>query len=74
VNKHLEVVGIIFDGNIQSLPGNLMYEDVIGRSVITNSTAVLEALREVYSAQPLADELMAWKAKAAPSAHRRPGL
>jgi Peptidase S46 len=74
VNKNLEVVGIIFDGNIQSLPGNFMYEDVIGRSVITNSTAVLEALRKVYSAQPLADELMAWKAKAAPSAHRRPGL
>ena len=64
VNKKGEVVGIIFDGNIQSLPWNFQYEDVVGRSVITNSTAVLESLRKIYGAPGLADELMnASKAK-----------
>lgn len=58
VNKDLEVVGIIFDGNIQSLPMNYLYEDVVGRAVITNSTAVLEALRKVYKADGLADEVL----------------
>lgn len=58
VNKDLEVVGIIFDGNIQSLPMNYLYEDVVGRAVITNSTAVLEALRKVYKADALADEVL----------------
>ncbi len=58
VNKKGEVVGIIFDGNIESLPWNFQYEDKIGRSVITNSTAVIEALRKIYNAPALADELM----------------
>ena len=46
VNRKGEVVGIIFDGNIQSLPWNFQYDDVVGRSVITNSTAVIETLPE----------------------------
>ena len=58
VNENGEVVGIIFDGNIESLPWNFQYEDRVGRSVITNSTAVLEALRKIYNAPRLADELM----------------
>jgi hypothetical protein len=58
VNKKGEVVGIIFDGNIESLPWNFQYEDKVGRSVITNSTAVVEALRKIYNAPALADELM----------------
>ena len=66
VNKKGEVVGIIFDGNIQSLPWSFHYDDVVGRSVITNSTAVIESLRNIYSAPELADELMnAGKAKPA---------
>lgn len=58
VNKKGEVVGIIFDGNIESLPWNFQYEDKVGRSVITNSTAVVETLRKIYNAPELADELM----------------
>ena len=57
VNKSGEVVGIIFDGNIQSLPWNFQYEDQIGRSVSTDSRGILEALRKVYGATALADEL-----------------
>jgi len=66
VNKDGEVVGIIFDGNIQSLPWNFQYEDTVGRSVITNSTAVIETLQKVYNAPELAGELLnASKAKSA---------
>ena len=67
VNKNGEVVGIIFDGNIQSLPWNFQYDDVVGRSVITNSTAVIETLQKIYGAPELADELLS-ASKAKPAA------
>jgi len=51
------VVGIIFDGNIQSLPWNFQYEDEIGRSVHVDSRGIMEALRSVYDATDLANEL-----------------
>ena len=57
INKNAEVVGIIFDGNIQSLPWNFMYDDVQGRSVATDSRAIIEALRKIYHADALATEL-----------------
>jgi len=57
INKNAEVVGIIFDGNIESLPWNFMYDDVVGRSVSTDSRAIMEALRKIYKANALADEL-----------------
>ena len=57
INKDAEVVGIIFDGNIESLPWNFMYDDMVGRSVSTDSRAILEALRKIYHADALADEL-----------------
>ncbi|MDR3763021.1 MAG: S46 family peptidase [Acidobacteriota bacterium] len=58
VDKKGEVVGIIFDGNIQSLPWDFAYEDRIGRAVSVDSRAILEALRKIYGAAPLADELL----------------
>jgi hypothetical protein len=57
INKNAEVVGIIFDGNIQSLPWNFVYDDVQGRSVATDSRAIIEALRKIYHADALATEL-----------------
>jgi hypothetical protein len=57
VNKAGEVVGIIFDGNIQSLPWNFMYSDAIGRSVAVDARGILEALRNIYGATELANEL-----------------
>lgn len=65
VNKAGEVVGIIFDGNIQSLPWRFQYEDIIGRAVSVDSRAIIEALRNIYGAGPLADELMATSGKIA---------
>ena len=58
VNRKGEVVGIIFDGNIESLPMNFMYEDVVGRAVITDSTAVIESLKKIYNAPALVTELL----------------
>jgi formate dehydrogenase maturation protein FdhE len=64
VNKNGEVVGIIFDGNIESLPWNFAYSDTQGRAVSVDSRGIQEALRKVYSASALADELMGTRATA----------
>jgi len=65
VNKKGEVVGIIFDGNIQSLPWNFAYSDVQARAVSVDSRGIQEALRKIYGATALADELLGTKADAA---------
>jgi hypothetical protein len=57
VNKANEVVGIIFDGNIQSLVLDLYYDDKQARAVHVDSRGIIEALRKVYGADALADEL-----------------
>jgi Peptidase S46. len=57
VNKANEFVGIIFDGNIQSLVADCTYTDTQSRAVSVDSAAIIEALRKVYDAQPLVDEL-----------------
>ena len=58
LNTKGEVVGIIFDGNIQSLPWDFVYDDSIGRSVHVDSRGIIEALRGIYHADGLANELM----------------
>jgi hypothetical protein len=65
VNKQGEVVGIIFDGNIESLPWQFAYSDVQGRAVSVDSRGIQEALRKVYGATALADELSGIKGEAA---------
>lgn len=65
VNKKGEVVGIIFDGNIQSLAWNFSFDDVQGRAVSVDSRAIQEALRKIYGATALADELMGTRAAGA---------
>jgi hypothetical protein len=64
VNKAGEVVGIIFDGNIQSLPGNFFYDAKMNRAISVDSRGILEALRSIYSATRVADELAGTKATA----------
>jgi hypothetical protein len=61
VNKNNEFVGIIFDGNIQSLVLDCIYTDKQARAVSVDSAAITEALRNVYDAQPLVDELTSAK-------------
>ena len=61
VNQAGEFVGIIFDGNIQSLVLDCIFTDKQARAVSVDSAAILEALRNVYDAQPLVDELSSAK-------------
>jgi hypothetical protein len=57
VNKANEFVGIIFDGDIQSLVLDCIYSDKQARAVSVDSAAITEALRKVYDANTLADEI-----------------
>ena len=62
VNKAGEVVGIIFDGNIQSLVLDFYYEDRLSRAVSVDSRGIIEALRHIYGADELVNELTGAKA------------
>jgi hypothetical protein len=57
VNKAGELVGLIFDGNVQSLSGNYVYTDKQARSVSVHSSAIREALQVVYGADNIVKEL-----------------
>ncbi|PYJ11343.1 MAG: serine protease [Verrucomicrobia bacterium] len=57
VNKANEFVGIIFDGNIQSLVLDCVFADKQARAVSVDSAVITEALQKVYDAGALADEL-----------------
>ena len=57
INRDGELVGIIFDGNIESLVFDYIYTDEVARAVAVHSGGILEALRKVYSASRLVNEL-----------------
>lgn len=57
VDRDLEVVGIAFDGNIQSLPGNYIFDDTLNRTVSVDVRAMLMVLGDVYNLDHLVDEL-----------------
>ena len=57
-NKDAELVGLIFDGNIQSLAGSFIFDDADNRAVSVDVRAMIHALRVVYGANEVADELM----------------
>jgi hypothetical protein len=57
INKDGELVGLIFDGNIQSLVGNFYYDESVNRSISVDSRGILEVLRKVFDAKEIADEL-----------------
>ena len=58
VNRKGEFVGVLFDGNIQSLPTRFVYEDTIARSVMVHAQGIIEALAKIYDAKPLVDEIL----------------
>jgi hypothetical protein len=57
INQNGEVVGLIFDGNIEAQPLRFLFSEAVGRSVWVDSRAIIEALRHVYDAGALADEM-----------------
>lgn len=57
INKNAEVIGLAFDGNIESLQGNFIYLPEGNRTVGVDSKGMYEAIRKVYKADKLADEL-----------------
>ena len=57
VDRDGELVGLIFDGNIESLAGDFVYDAVKNRAVAVHSAGMLQALRRIYDADGLADEL-----------------
>ncbi|MFB3852229.1 MAG: S46 family peptidase [Vicinamibacterales bacterium] len=62
VNRKGELVGLVFDGNIQMLPGYFIYEESTNRSVSVDSRAIMEALTKVYKANRLVEEITGRKA------------
>ena len=57
LDRDLEVVGLVFDGNIESLPGDYIYLPEKNRSVSVDVRAILEALDEIYDLDRLVLEL-----------------
>jgi hypothetical protein len=57
VNKDNEVIGLIFDGNIESLVLDFAYDDRVARSVSVDSRAIVSALAGIYGADDLVREL-----------------
>ncbi|MBV9625260.1 MAG: S46 family peptidase [Acidobacteria bacterium] len=57
INQAGEIVGLIFDGNIESLVGDYVYDIETNRSVAVHTAAMTEALRKLYGADKLLGEL-----------------
>jgi Peptidase S46 len=57
VNTKGELIGILFDGNIESLPNRFVYTDEVSRSVHVASQGIIEALRKVYKTDRLLKEI-----------------
>lgn len=58
INKNAELVGLIFDGNIESLVGRFVYDDTANRAVSVHSEFIIEALQKLYDANKLANEIL----------------
>jgi hypothetical protein len=57
INKEGELVGLIFDSNLQGLTASYFYDDMVSRALSVHSSAIREALANVYGATELAKQL-----------------
>ncbi len=58
INKAGEVVGLVFDGNIESFVGRFFYDDAANRTVSVHSAAIIEAMKKIYGAEKLVQEIL----------------
>jgi hypothetical protein len=58
VDRDRRLVGLLFDGNIESLPNDFMFEDRVARSVCVHVVAIVESMRKVYRADRIVTELL----------------
>ena len=58
INKNAEVIGLVFDGNMESLYGNFIFLPETNRAVAVDSRGIIEALKKVYKAERLLSELL----------------
>jgi hypothetical protein len=58
INGKAEIVGLVFDGNIESLVGDFVYDGSTNRTVAVHTGAMTEALRKLYNAPALVRELL----------------
>jgi len=58
IDRDGQLVGLIFDGNIESLVGRFVYDDTTNRAVAVHAAVMIEVLRKLYDAGALADELV----------------
>ena len=58
VNRAGEIVGLVFDGNIESLVGDFVYEGETNRTVAVHTAAMTEVLQKLYTAPALVKELL----------------
>lgn len=56
INKDAEIVGVIFDGNIQSLVGNFIYDETQNRAISVDIRGIIETLGKIYGAKEIVDE------------------
>ena len=57
LNKDLELVGLVFDGNIESLPGNFIFDETVNRTVSVHSGGLVAAMKYIYKAERILEEL-----------------
>lgn len=57
INRNAEVIGLAFDSNIEGVSNRFLFRSDTPRTVSVSSKAVLEALRKMYNAPALANEL-----------------
>lgn len=58
IDRDARIVGVAFDGNIESFPNEFLFAAPNGRTVSVHSAGIIEALRSVYDAEELAEELL----------------
>jgi hypothetical protein len=57
INKNAEVVGLVFDGNIESLPGNFIFDPTENRTISVHAGGIAAALKHIYKADRILQEL-----------------